>query len=128
MVMLGETPWVVCVANTPAKLVAVITTSYDLKAVGAVGMLFIFGGNLTWCFWMRDTPLRIVWISGYRAAQEVLAPQRRPVCGYGVEGIELEPAMPPPAVVDWRGVAYSRQYQPPPDAGGIGSLLVRLTG
>ena len=52
---------------------AVITTSYDLKAVGAVGMLFIFGGNLTWCFWMRDTPLRIVWISGYRAAQEVLA-------------------------------------------------------
>jgi len=50
------------------------------------------------------------------------------VCGYGVEVIELEPAMPPPVVVDRRGIAYSRQYQPPPDAGGVGSLLVRLTG
>jgi uncharacterized membrane protein (UPF0127 family) len=73
MVMLGETLWVVCVANTPAKQVAVNTTSYDLRGMGAIGMLFIFGGNLTWCFWMRDTPLRLVWISGYRAAQEVLA-------------------------------------------------------
>jgi uncharacterized membrane protein (UPF0127 family) len=65
--------WVVCVVDTPAKLVAGIVSLYDLRDMGAVGMLFIFGGNLTWCFWMRDTPFRIVWISGYRAAQEVLA-------------------------------------------------------
>jgi len=45
---------------------------YDFRSVGAVGMLFIFGRNSTWCFWMRDTPLRIVWISGSRAAQEAL--------------------------------------------------------
>ena len=73
MVMLGETLGVVCVANTPAKEMAVIVSLHDFRGVGAVGMLFIFGGNLTWCFWMRDTPLRIVWISGYRAAQEILA-------------------------------------------------------
>ena len=73
MVMLGETLWVVCVVDTPAKLVAGIASLYDLRDVGAVGMLFIFGGNSMRRLWMRDTPLRIVWISGYRAAQEALA-------------------------------------------------------
>jgi len=62
MVMLDETPWVVCVVDTPTTLVAVIASSYDLRVVGAVGMLFIFGRDSTWCFWMRDTPLR----SGFR--------------------------------------------------------------
>jgi hypothetical protein len=28
---------------------------YDLRDVGAVGVLSIFGGDSTWCFWRRDT-------------------------------------------------------------------------
>lgn len=66
----GRVVWVV---DTPAKETAVIVSLYDFRGVGAVGMLFIFGGNLTWCLWMRDTPLKVVWISGSRAAQEVVA-------------------------------------------------------
>jgi hypothetical protein len=45
MVLLDETPWVVCVANTPAKQVAVIASSYDLRGVGAVGVLFSAEGG-----------------------------------------------------------------------------------
>ncbi len=43
---------------------------------------------------MRDTPLRIVWISGYRAAQKALA-QSLDDAPYAAYGDELEPTMPP---------------------------------
>ncbi len=114
MVMLGETLWVVSVVNTPAKQVAGIASLYDLRGMGAVGMLFIFGGNLTWCFWMRDTPLRIVWISGSRAAQEALA-QPLDDAPYAAYGDELEPTMPP-WLADRRGVVSSHQCQYSPKA------------
>jgi Uncharacterized conserved protein len=41
-------------------------SSYDPRGVGAVGMLFIFPGNNTYCFWMKnaEVPLVIVWIRG----------------------------------------------------------------
>jgi hypothetical protein len=32
-----------------------IASMYDLRDVGAVGVLSIFGGDSTWCFWRRDT-------------------------------------------------------------------------
>jgi hypothetical protein len=35
MVLLDETPWVVCVANTPAKQVAGIASMYDLRKVSS---------------------------------------------------------------------------------------------
>ncbi len=84
---------------------AVIVSLYDFRGVGAVGMLFIFGRNSTWCSWMRDTPLRIVWISGYRAAQEALA-QPLDDAPYAAYGDELEPMMPP-WLADRRGVVFS---------------------
>jgi hypothetical protein len=82
--------------------------------MGAVGMLFIFGGDLTWCFWMRDTLLRMVWISGYRAAQEALA-QSLDDAPYAAYGDELEPTMPP-WLADRRGVVFSHQCHYSPKA------------
>jgi len=104
-VTLDGTPRVVYVADTPAKQAAgyMNATSYDPRGVGAVGMLFIFSRNSTWCFWMHDTylPLRIVWISGSRATQKALAQPLNdtPICGYGDKVLELEPTIPPPTMV-----------------------------
>ena len=104
-VLLDGSPYVVYVADTPAKQTRgyMNATSYDPRGVGAVGMLFLFGRNSTWCFWMHDTylPLRIVWVSGTEVTQEVLAQPLNdtPICGYGDKALELEPTIPPPAVV-----------------------------
>lgn len=104
-VTLDGSPYVVYVADTPAKQTRgyMNTTSYDPRGVGAVGMLFLFGRNSTWCFWMHDTylPLRIVWVSGTEITQEVLAQPLNdtPICGYGDKVLELEPTIPPPVVV-----------------------------
>ena len=34
---------------------AVTVSIYDLRDVGAVGVLSIFGGDSMWYFWIRDT-------------------------------------------------------------------------
>lgn len=70
-------------------------TSYDPRGVGAVGMLFIFPRNSTYCFWMKNTyiPLRIVWVSGSRITGQALGRplDKTPVCGYGDKVLELKP-------------------------------------
>lgn len=105
MVTLDGSPYVVYVADTPTRQTRgyMNATSYDPRGVGAVGMLFLFDKNSTWCFWMHDTylPLRIVWVSGTRVVQEVLAQPLNdtPICGYGDKVLELEPTIPPPTIV-----------------------------
>lgn len=102
---LNGVPYIFYVADTPAKQRRgyMNTTSYDPRGVGAVGMVFLFGENSTWCFWMHDTyiPLRIVWVSGTRVTKSVLA---RPlndtsICGYGDKVLEIDPRLPAPTIV-----------------------------
>ena len=75
-------------------------SSYDPRRVGAVGIIFLFPRNDTYCFWMKNTrlPLVIVWISGeavtgWAQGQPL---NERLVCGYGDKVLELRPdvAMP----------------------------------
>ncbi|ACB40684.1 DUF192 domain-containing protein [Pyrobaculum neutrophilum] len=88
-------------------------TAYDPRGVGAVGMLFVFPKNSTYCFWMKNTylPLRMVWIAGETVTQSALAAplDTTPICGYGDKVLELRPDLPPPAVV-----AVERPRRPGP--------------
>lgn len=101
-VALDGVPYVVYLADTPAKRRAgyMNATSYDPAGVGAVGMLFLFGSNGTWCFWMKNTalPLKIVWISGSRTTAWALGRpmDESPICNYGDKVLELRPDLPVP--------------------------------
>ncbi|AEA11928.1 hypothetical protein TUZN_0432 [Thermoproteus uzoniensis 768-20] len=105
VVLLDGTPYTVYLADTPAKWTRgyMNSTSYDPRGVGAVGMLFLFGKNSTWCFWMHDTyiPLRIVWVEGVKVTGQIVAQPLNdtPICGYGDKALELNPEIPPPETV-----------------------------
>lgn len=101
-VELDGVAYVVYLADTQAKWRAgyMNVTSYDPAGVGAVGMLFLFGRNDTWCFWMKNTrlPLRIVWASGSRVTAWALGQpmDESPICHYGDKVLELRPDVPVP--------------------------------
>jgi hypothetical protein len=75
-------------------------SSYDPRGVGAVGMIFLFPRNDTYCFWMKNTrlPLVIVWISGEAVTGWAggVPLDERPMCGYGDKVLELRPDIPKP--------------------------------
>ncbi|ABP50892.1 MULTISPECIES: DUF192 domain-containing protein [Pyrobaculum] len=78
-------------------------SSYDPRNVGAVGMLFVFPQNSTYCFWMKNTriPLKIIWVSGQRVTYWAYGRpmDTRSVCGYGDKVLELDPRFEVPKVV-----------------------------
>jgi uncharacterized membrane protein (UPF0127 family) len=61
-------------------------SSYDPKGVGAVGTIFLFPRNDTYCFWMKNTRLllAIVWISGEAVTGLAggVSLDEKPMCNY----------------------------------------------
>ncbi|MEL9991729.1 MAG: DUF192 domain-containing protein [Thermoproteus sp.] len=107
-VLLDGRPYVVYLADTPAKWVRgyMNATSYDPRGVGAIGMLFLFDKNATWCFWMHDTPiwLKIIWVQGTEVTKAAIANpfNDTAVCGYGDKALEVDPEIPTPTHVSLR--------------------------
>lgn len=97
------------VADTPIKHAVgyMNATSYDPRGVGAVGMVFIFSKNSTYCFWMKNTalPLRIVWTSGVKVTHHAVGVPHdvRSVCGFGDKVFELRPDISTPKSINMVG-------------------------
>jgi uncharacterized membrane protein (UPF0127 family) len=79
-------------------------STYDPRGVGAVGMVFLFPTNSTYCFWMKNTkiPLKIVWVAG---TSPTTWSYGRPldtthICGFGDKVLELMPDFPTPTRVE----------------------------
>ncbi len=100
------TPAVVYVADNVVKwsIGYMNVSTYDPRGVGAVGMIFLFPTNSTYCFWMKNTqiPLKIVWVAG--TSPTALSYGRpldaTPVCGFGDKVLELRPDFPTPMRVE----------------------------
>ena len=79
----GTTIWPVIVAATPGSRSAGLMGVEDFDALGGyAAMVFVFDGNTTGAFWMRDTPLplRITFVAAD---------------GTVVSGTEMVPCLPP---------------------------------
>ncbi|AAL64565.1 DUF192 domain-containing protein [Pyrobaculum aerophilum] len=98
-------PAVVYVADNVAKwsIGYMNVSSYDPRGVGAVGMLFLFPTNSTYCFWMKNTrlPLKMVWISGDTATTWALGTpySTTPICGYGDKVLEVRTDVQTPKTI-----------------------------
>ncbi len=66
-IIIGNAQYEVFMANTTAEqMQGLMNVSLSrLESAGAIGMLFIFRGDSTQCFWMANTgiPLQQAWIS-----------------------------------------------------------------